>query len=86
MELSVKTCDTTACLTSMKLFMFQADLVHLGAKYAPCMHRDEEIYYQIKRERHLESQSGCCIRTDGAGCLQTLEEECSVSDYIYEYL
>ncbi|XP_071814602.1 inactive rhomboid protein 1-like isoform X2 [Apostichopus japonicus] len=54
-----------------------ADLVHLGAKYAPCMHRDEEIYYQIKRERHLESQSGCCIRTDGAGCLQTLEEECS---------
>lgn len=54
-----------------------ADLVHLGAKYAPCMHRDEQIYEQIQKERQLESQSGCCIRTDGAGCLQTLESECS---------
>lgn len=54
-----------------------ADLVHLGAKYAPCMHRDEEIYKQIEMERQLESLSGCCIRTDGAGCLQTLQQECS---------
>lgn len=31
------------------------DLIHLGAKYSPCMRRDPRIYDQLLRERRTEA-------------------------------
>ncbi|XP_069012113.1 inactive rhomboid protein 1 isoform X2 [Embiotoca jacksoni] len=52
-------------------------LIHLGAKFSPCMRQDEEIRKLIKEKRARERESGCCVRNDRSGCLQTLQEECS---------
>ena len=55
-----------------------ADLVHMGAKYAPCMRRDKKILRQIEQERRIESEdTGCCI--SAIGCYQT--SDCAVSSY-----
>ncbi|KAI1291692.1 Inactive rhomboid protein 2 [Halotydeus destructor] len=54
-----------------------ADLIHLGAKYAPCMRRDELIYREIERERFDERDTACCIRNDESGCVQTKHDKCS---------
>ncbi|XP_065898694.1 inactive rhomboid protein 1-like [Dysidea avara] len=48
----------------------QEDLILLGARYAPCMRRDRELFDLIEEDRIAESQSGCCIRNDGSGCIQ----------------
>nr|CAD2191231.1 unnamed protein product [Meloidogyne enterolobii] len=49
-----------------------SDLVHVGAKYTPCMRRDQKIYEQILRERRIESETtGCCVGP--WGCYQTSE-------------
>lgn len=53
------------------------DLVHLGAKYAPCMRNDSNIYGAIVRDMEKERESACCIRNDRGGCVQTSEEKCS---------
>uniref|UniRef100_A0A914HKC1 Peptidase S54 rhomboid domain-containing protein n=1 Tax=Globodera rostochiensis TaxID=31243 RepID=A0A914HKC1_GLORO len=51
-----------------------ADLVHTGAKFTPCMRRDNKIYEQIAEERRVEAEStGCCMGL--GGCFQT--SECS---------
>ncbi|XP_058477812.1 inactive rhomboid protein 1-like isoform X3 [Solea solea] len=52
-------------------------LIHLGAKFSPCMRQDEEIQKLIREKRVRERESGCCVRNDRSGCLQTLQEECS---------
>ncbi|XP_008300172.1 inactive rhomboid protein 1-like isoform X3 [Stegastes partitus] len=52
-------------------------LIHLGAKFSPCMRRDEEIHKLIQEKKVKERESGCCVRNDRSGCLQTLQEECS---------
>ncbi|XP_075884344.1 inactive rhomboid protein 1-like isoform X2 [Nelusetta ayraudi] len=52
-------------------------LIHLGAKFSPCMHQDQEIHKLIQEKRARERESGCCVRNDRSGCLQTLQEECS---------
>ncbi|XP_062234639.1 inactive rhomboid protein 1 isoform X2 [Platichthys flesus] len=52
-------------------------LIHLGAKFSPCMRRDEEIQILMQKTRAKERESGCCVRNDRSGCLQTLQEECS---------
>lgn len=54
-----------------------ADLIHLGAKYAPCMRKDKNIYEEIIRERRSEKFTGCCIRNDDSGCVQTTQQRCS---------
>ena len=54
-----------------------ADLIHLGAKYAPCMRKDKNIYEEIIRERRSEKLTGCCIRNDESGCVQTTQQRCS---------
>uniref|UniRef100_A0A8D0D3R5 Inactive rhomboid protein n=1 Tax=Sander lucioperca TaxID=283035 RepID=A0A8D0D3R5_SANLU len=54
-------------------------LIHLGAKFSPCMRQDQEIHKMIQEKRARERESGCCVRNDRSGCLQTLQEECSVS-------
>ncbi|XP_071796460.1 inactive rhomboid protein 1-like isoform X2 [Asterias amurensis] len=53
-----------------------ADLIHLGAKFSPCMHRDSQVHLQIDDARGAESDTGCCIRTDKSGCVQTERKDC----------
>lgn len=53
------------------------DLIHLGAKFTPCMRRDTLIYKEIELDRGDERFTGCCIRNDQSGCLQTTKENCS---------
>uniref|UniRef100_A0A8B9HCV8 Inactive rhomboid protein n=1 Tax=Astyanax mexicanus TaxID=7994 RepID=A0A8B9HCV8_ASTMX len=53
-------------------------LIHLGAKFSPCMRRDQEVHDLIQKKRETERNSACCVRNDRSGCLQTSEEECSV--------
>ncbi|KAK3511735.1 hypothetical protein QTP70_020738, partial [Hemibagrus guttatus] len=52
-------------------------LIHLGAKFSPCMRQDQEVHDQIQKKRETERYSACCVRNDRSGCLQTSEEECS---------
>lgn len=47
------------------LLVFQAHLIHLGAKYAPCMRPDERIGDKIAVDRELENHTACCISNDG---------------------
>ncbi|GFO31503.1 rhomboid-like protein [Plakobranchus ocellatus] len=55
----------------------QADLIHLGAKYSPCMRVDENLNEALNNDRKRESNSACCIRNDGSGCVQTSKDSCS---------
>ncbi|XP_063046244.1 inactive rhomboid protein 1 isoform X2 [Engraulis encrasicolus] len=52
-------------------------LIHLGAKFSPCMRQDQEVHDLIEAKRVLERNSACCVRNDRSGCVQTQEEECS---------
>ena len=54
-----------------------AALIHLGAKYTPCMRHDKHVMDNIQQERDEERESGCCIRNDESGCVQTTKERCS---------
>ncbi|KAL1116106.1 hypothetical protein AAG570_005601, partial [Ranatra chinensis] len=56
-----------------------ADLIHLGAKFAPCMRRDAKILKEIEKGREKERDTACCIRNDDSGCVQSSKAECSVS-------
>lgn len=61
------------------LLPFQEALIHLGAKFAPCMRQDQQVHSFIRAAREKEKHSACCVRNDKSGCVQTAEEECSVS-------
>uniref|UniRef100_A0A8C6LA23 Inactive rhomboid protein n=1 Tax=Nothobranchius furzeri TaxID=105023 RepID=A0A8C6LA23_NOTFU len=52
-------------------------LIHLGAKYSPCMRQDKQVHNLIREKRAVERNSACCVRNDRSGCVQTSEEECS---------
>ncbi|XP_044289304.1 inactive rhomboid protein 1 isoform X2 [Varanus komodoensis] len=52
-------------------------LIHLGAKFAPCMRQDQQVQHLIGAAREKEKRSACCVRNDKSGCVQTAEEECS---------
>ncbi|XP_031554181.1 inactive rhomboid protein 1-like isoform X2 [Actinia tenebrosa] len=54
-----------------------AALIHLGAKFAPCMRHDKLLTEALERERYEEVKSGCCIKTDGSGCIQSSPSNCS---------
>ena len=56
----------------------QADLIHLGARYSPCMRADENVIAAIEQDRDAERRSACCVRNDGSGCHQTTLATCSV--------
>ena len=70
---------------SYPLVPTQDALVLLGANYGPCMRRDQALYDVIEVDRASEaSQSGCCVRRDGSGCVQVpSERDCPtrVSDF-----
>lgn len=54
-----------------------ADLVHLGAKFTPCMRRDRRIHDSIAKDRRKERNTACCVRNDRSGCVQTSRDKCS---------
>lgn len=54
-----------------------ASLIHLGAKYSPCMRKDKPTWDIIYAERRAENNSACCIRNDGGGCIQTVKDNCN---------
>lgn len=70
--------DYLKFLFNVSAAVLQEALIHLGAKFSPCMRQDEEIQQLIEETKARERQSGCCVRNDRSGCLQTLQEECSV--------
>ncbi|XP_076027161.1 inactive rhomboid protein 2-like isoform X2 [Genypterus blacodes] len=53
------------------------DLIHLGAKFSPCIRRDKQIVSLIQRAKDQERASGCCVQNDNSGCVQTLRVDCS---------
>lgn len=55
------------------------DLIHLGAKFSPCMRLDKQIMSLIQKAKDLERESGCCIQNDNSGCVQTHRSDCSES-------
>lgn len=59
-----------------------ADLIHLGAKFAPCMRIDTKIAKKIDKIREKERETACCIRNDDSGCVQSSKADCSVSIHI----
>nr|XP_033819476.1 inactive rhomboid protein 1 isoform X7 [Geotrypetes seraphini] len=52
-------------------------LIHLGAKFSPCMRQDQQVHNFIQMKREREKHTACCVRNDKSGCVQTSEEECS---------
>ncbi|XP_029456284.1 inactive rhomboid protein 2 isoform X2 [Rhinatrema bivittatum] len=52
-------------------------LIHLGAKFSPCIRRDQQIEKLIQKEREWERNSGCCVQNDKSGCVQTQRRDCS---------
>ncbi|KAJ8413638.1 hypothetical protein AAFF_G00081450 [Aldrovandia affinis] len=52
-------------------------LIHLGAKFSPCMRQDQQVHDLIQEKMERERHSACCVRNDRSGCVQTSEEECS---------
>lgn len=54
------------------------DLVHLGAKFSPCMRWDANIMAKIDDDRRAEAEhSGCCVKNDRSGCVTTSRDRCS---------
>uniref|UniRef100_A0A9J7YFP0 Inactive rhomboid protein n=1 Tax=Cyprinus carpio carpio TaxID=630221 RepID=A0A9J7YFP0_CYPCA len=53
------------------------DLIHLGAKFSPCIRRDSQIAKLAQQAKDLERESGCCVQNDGSGCVQTQSDDCS---------
>lgn len=54
----------------------QMDLIHLGAKYSPCMRVDLNLKESMDLDREEEKGSACCVRNDGSGCVQRVESQC----------
>ncbi|XP_066519946.1 inactive rhomboid protein 1 isoform X2 [Hoplias malabaricus] len=52
-------------------------LIHLGAKFSPCMRQDKQVHDLIQEKKEKECNSACCVRNDQSGCVQTSQEECS---------
>ncbi|XP_060795680.1 inactive rhomboid protein 1 isoform X1 [Neoarius graeffei] len=52
-------------------------LIHLGAKFSPCMRQDQQVYDLIQEKMEKERHTACCVRNDQSGCVQTSQEECS---------
>ena len=50
----------------------------MGAKFAPCMRTDKLLVEVLQEEKRNESETGCCVKSDGSGCIQTSQSDCSV--------
>ncbi len=58
--------------------LFQADLIHLGAKFSPCMRLDSNVDTALRLDRAEENKTACCVYNDGSGCLQSSRAKCPV--------
>ncbi|XP_067939375.1 inactive rhomboid protein 1-like [Watersipora subatra] len=56
----------------------QIDLIHLGAKFAPCMRKDPNIADLHEKLKAREAETSCCIYTDNSGCYQSSVSDCRV--------
>lgn len=74
--------DLTVSLTYTFLHPIQDALIQLGAKYAPCMRKDKELYRLLEKEHQVEAETGCCIGTDQNGCIQKSQGECKVINFL----
>ena len=54
----------------------------MGAKYSPCMRKDENIEKALDLDRRQENKTACCVNNDGSGCVQMQQCECSVRKLI----
>ncbi|KAF7490808.1 Inactive rhomboid protein 1 [Sarcoptes scabiei] len=54
-----------------------AELIFEGAKFTPCMRPDRNILESIQQRKIEENKSGCCVRHDLDGCVQTFQSKCS---------
>lgn len=61
--------------------LLQAGLIKMGAKFAPCMRLDDNLRRVLEEERRIENETGCCVKSDDSGCIQTSRKACSVSFY-----
>ncbi len=57
----------------------EEDLIHVGAKYSPCMRADENMNRILDQYDEEIKQTACCVRNDGAGCFQSSAADCPVS-------
>ena len=73
----VRNLHCTLIITGLR----QEDLIHVGAKYSPCMRVDMNQEAALTFDKEMENQTACCIYNDGSGCVQSLEKDCSVSAY-----
>lgn len=62
---------------------FKADLIHLGARFSPCMRKDANVDAAVFKDRQLENMSACCVLNDGSGCFQSDESACSVKILVH---
>ena len=51
-------------------------LILLGAKYAPCMRRDDRVFEKILEDRQKENVTGCCMAVNSNGCIQREAQQC----------
>ena len=58
----------------------------MGAKFAPCMRLDDNLKRVLEEERRNESETGCCVKSDGSGCIQASQKECSVRFFMSRLL
>lgn len=74
-------CVWVSCLCILTIISstFQDDLIHLGAKFSPCIRQDSQIVSLIQKAKDLEREFGCCVQNDNSGCVQTIRSDCSVS-------
>ena len=70
--------NLTAPVVISSHFMLQAKLIHLGAKYSPCMRNDENVRKAIEKDMKGEKKSACCVNNDGSGCVQANIGKCPV--------
>ena len=57
----------------------EEDLIHVGAKYSPCMREDDNMQNLITEYNNQIKETACCVRNDGGGCFQSTRTECPVS-------
>ncbi len=63
----------------IRLSHSQAALIHLGAKFSPCMRSDTNVNNALALDRREENKTACCIFNDGSGCLQSSRGKCPAS-------
>ena len=78
MRMLVISCGSTCNYISNEEFILQAKLIHLGAKYSPCMRNDENVRKAIENDVKQEKKSACCVNNDGSGCVQANIGKCPV--------